>query len=415
MSKMRVLSSRIMLFVLVGIVAIPLTCHPSTAYVVPYYANTNTVTLPGTNIWFLNYEYPYLYAPDASLQKILVFDSNFNIVNNITGFVSPRGIVVEGDLMYVTDAGTNNLSVLENGILTNSTSVTGIRGIAIDSQGNILVSSNILNEVYVFTPNFTLVETLSVFGPEGIAVGPDGRIHVASLVSDNVSLFTPSYDMIMTYGALYNPYDIDVNINGYILVIDYSNDRIQILSPDLQVLGYITGFSGPFSLVTDGVGRLFVYDSIDEELTTWDTGDLGDYDGPIITDVTLTPLNPIAGQNVTVTVTITDLTGIYNATLNYVLPSGNTTLVMTRSGSTFSAVIPGQPANTVVNFTITAADSTYAHWETTSMVYQYNVQVGPSLLPVDPSLLGIAGVGVGVIAIVVALMGRSNGGRKRKR
>ncbi len=90
--------------------------------------------------------------------------------------------------------------------------------------------------------------------------------------------------------------------------------------------------------------------------------------GPAIYQVTHTPSLPLAGQNAVVTARVHDPDGVKTLTLNYRIdPATNFTSVLMKDDGTggdaiaqdgiFSATIPGQSANTIVAFYLSATDS----------------------------------------------------------
>ena len=94
--------------------------------------------------------------------------------------------------------------------------------------------------------------------------------------------------------------------------------------------------------------------------------------GPAIHDVSHSPVLPAGGQAVVVTAQVQDPDGLAGFQLNYRVDPGATytTVNLTDDGSggdavardgIFSAMIPGQPAGTLVAFVITATDDSAAH------------------------------------------------------
>jgi sugar lactone lactonase YvrE len=123
-------------------------------------------------------------------------------IRNITGFSNPSGVAVQGNKIYVTDPGANNVSILQNYLLVNSTSVNGPRGVTIDAQGNIWVASFNDDAVYIYSSSLTLLGTLDgIDGAEGVAFAPDGRIFVASYWDSNVTVFAPDHSLLGYLGG----------------------------------------------------------------------------------------------------------------------------------------------------------------------------------------------------------------------
>jgi hypothetical protein len=136
----------------------------------------------------------------------------------------------------------------------------------------------------------------------------------------------------------------------------------------------------------------------------------------------MNPANPTSNQPFTITAEITDLNGIHNATLTYDYPGGNsTTLIMSGLGDDFSATLTGIPGNTTLNVTIWAEDDSFSR-HTTTYDLQVNVMHVPIpalppafLIPVDPTLLALGGLGVGAVALVLGLVFMGQKPKKRRK
>ena len=209
---------------------------------------------------------------------------------------------------------------------------------------------------------------------------------------------------------------IDINIDGYLFVSDNVNNRIQIFNPENQLVNIIGGISFPTGLTTDGIGHLYVASALNGNLSIWETTDLGDHEGPTITAIQTTPLNPTANQPVTITAQITDISGVTEANLTYSYPgAASTTIPMTANSDTFNATIPGLPSNTLVEFYITAEDASLTHHTVNSSTLHLNILPGPPIIPIDTGTLALAGTALGGLAVVLALVAMQRKPTKRKR
>ena len=108
---------------------------------------------------------------------------------------------------------------------------------------------------------------------------------------------------------------------------------------------------------------------------------------PVITNVSFTPQSPDENQLVVVSAVITDDVGINEAFLNWGYSGStlNNQLVMSNSGSTYSAQIPGQAAGQTVYFQIEAIDNESASSQ--SAVYQYTVNGNVNEPPVITNIV----------------------------
>lgn len=124
--------------------------------------------------------------------------------------------------------------------------LSGPRGIATDSQGNIYVTDTNNSRIVAFDSagNFmTFVGVGQLNEPWGIAVSPvDGNLYVADTWNHRVAVFNPSGEMIDTFGAfgrpqdptyadpqtMYGPRNVTVDLEGYIYVADTGGHRIRV-------------------------------------------------------------------------------------------------------------------------------------------------------------------------------------------
>ena len=78
-------------------------------------------------------------------------------------------------------------------------------------------------------------------GPEGVLVGPDRRIYVAGAWSHNVVAYRDG-EVVAELTGLRSPHDLEWSPEGNIWLADAGNDRMLLLSPDLEIL---KEWSGP--------------------------------------------------------------------------------------------------------------------------------------------------------------------------
>jgi DNA-binding beta-propeller fold protein YncE len=179
-------------------------------------------------------------------------------------------------------------------------------GVAIDSQGRILVGNNGRNNIEVYDP--ATGELLAVFGeglikmPTAITVDDLGNIYVTDSLSNNVRVFDPTYALVRTIGQRGDgegglDFPVDAEIIGLqeIFVADQGNDRIQVYDLEGNWLRSITfagvdgqncnWFTGvceipgmpPFTrlqaLDTDSLGQLHVLDNFAAAVVIFDPAD----------------------------------------------------------------------------------------------------------------------------------------------
>ncbi|MGN6588247.1 MAG: DUF6531 domain-containing protein [Solirubrobacterales bacterium] len=155
------------------------------------------------------------------------------------------------------------------------------KGIAIASDGSVLVSDTGNNRLKKFSPTGTLLATGASEGsaggqvkePMGIAVAPDKSIWVADLGNNRIEQWSSSLAYVRQVGSqgsgnrqFKQPAAIDVDSSGNIWVGDQINDRVEELTSTGQYVAQYGdssqfSFGRPMGLVTDGRGNLWVTDS----------------------------------------------------------------------------------------------------------------------------------------------------------
>jgi DNA-binding beta-propeller fold protein YncE len=121
-------------------------------------------------------------------------------------------------------------------------------GIAVDSNGNILVADTGNGRIGKFSPTGTFLSTLGTKGaghgqfrdPNGIAIDRAGNIYVAEAGNHRVQKLAP--DGTFSAGwkgpepGFYGPRRIAIGPDGAIYVVDQGHNRIAKFSPDGEVL-----------------------------------------------------------------------------------------------------------------------------------------------------------------------------------
>jgi len=179
-------------------------------------------------------------------------------------------------------------------------------GVAIDSQGRVLVGNNGRDNIEVYDP--ATGELLAVFGeslikmPTAITVDDLGNIYVTDSLNNNVRVFDPSYILVRTIGqrgdgegGLDFPVDAEIVDMQEIFVADQGNDRIQVYDfngnwlrsmtfegTEGQNCNWFTGeceipgapaFNRLQALDTDSLGQLHVLDNFAASVVMFDPAD----------------------------------------------------------------------------------------------------------------------------------------------
>ncbi len=102
-------------------------------------------------------------------------------------------------------------------------------------------------------------------------------------------------------------------------------------------------------------------------------GEFVDEEGPTIQDLSWSPQEPMEQDNVTVTVSVTDISGVREVILSYFDGSEWVNSTMVRAQDTYTGVIPKASGGATVEFKIFAQDNA-GNWKE-STLYSYTVQI----------------------------------------
>ncbi|MDF1730696.1 MAG: NHL repeat-containing protein [Minwuia sp.] len=166
---------------------------------------------------------------------------------------NPHDLKLDAGQKYllVSDVGNNRVAFLDPVSLTvvggfGADHQSGTHDVDFDADGRLLVADTHNNRVTIYELDGTrgaLVGELSerVRGPEGVLAGPDGRIYVAGAWSHNVVVYRDGA-VVGELKGLRSPHDLEWAPDGNIWLSDAGNDRMLLLSPDLEIL---KEWSGP--------------------------------------------------------------------------------------------------------------------------------------------------------------------------
>jgi len=187
----------------------------------------------------------------------------------------PHDLVLapDGRHLYVADNDNDRIAVLDPETLEllgtfGDSEVSAPHDAAFDAEGRLLVADTGNSRIAIYAVagvEGRLVGELSgaIRRPEGVAVHPNGRVYASGARSDSVEAFEDGRSLGEAKGFS-SPHDLAVAADGRLWLADAGNDRLVILSPELQVLGAVEGpdygFNGPRYLDFDAAGRLYVAD-----------------------------------------------------------------------------------------------------------------------------------------------------------
>ncbi len=183
---------------------------------------------------------------------VLAFEMRFEaasepVLNN------PHDLKLSAGQAYllVSDLGNNRVAFLDPVSLAvvgsfGADHQSGTHDIDFDANGRLYVADTHNNRVTIYDLQGTagtLVGELSerVRGPEGVLVGADGRVYVAGAWSHNVVVYRDGA-VVGELKGLRSPHDLEWAPDGNIWLSDAGNDRMLLLSPELEIL---KEWSGP--------------------------------------------------------------------------------------------------------------------------------------------------------------------------
>lgn len=156
----------------------------------------------------------------------------------------------DGKHLFVSDVGNSRVVLLDPETLDfvaqfGADHQAGTHDVDFDSAGRAYVADTHNNRVTIYDMDgvtATLVGELSerIRGPEGVLAHPNGRIYVAGAWSGNVVAYENGH-VVAELRGLSSPHDVERAPDGTIWLADAGNDRMLLLSPDLEILRELKG------------------------------------------------------------------------------------------------------------------------------------------------------------------------------
>jgi sugar lactone lactonase YvrE len=185
----------------------------------------------------------------------------------------------DGRQLFVSDTGNNRVVILDPETLQRlgefgADHQSGTHDADFDLSGRVYVADTHKARVTVYEMKglaATLVDELKgpLEGPEGVLVHPNGRIYVAGAWSGNVVAFVDGKPVKELKG-LSAPHDLENTANGDIWLSDSGNDRLLLLSPDLDIKRELKGspynFNGVRYMDVMADGTLIVGDKDNDQI-----------------------------------------------------------------------------------------------------------------------------------------------------
>ena len=156
----------------------------------------------------------------------------------------------DGKYLFVADVGNNRIAVLDPHTLVfvaafGRDHLSGPHDIDFDGTGRAYVADTQNGRVVIYDIAGTAARRMGTLathfrGPEGVLAHPNGRIYVGGTWSGNVVAFERG-NIVAELTGLSSPHDLALAPNGDIWLSDAGNDRMLLLSPDLQIKRELKG------------------------------------------------------------------------------------------------------------------------------------------------------------------------------
>ena len=210
--------------------------------------------------------------------------------NPTPAYVSPlRGVVIDsnGNLWVADNANGSGGQVYE---LVNTAGTLGAPtkvgtgwgapwGLAADASGNVYVADNTANAIKKISGTVTTLNTGGISAPRGIAIDSSGNIFAMNGNNSNVMELTAAsaYVTATTVGTISfsSAGDIAIDANGNIWVADYGNNLVREMtfaSNYQTVMSWGSGLNGPVATWLDADGNWLVSNFGDNAIRQISTG-----------------------------------------------------------------------------------------------------------------------------------------------
>ena len=156
----------------------------------------------------------------------------------------------DGRHLYVSDVGHNRVAILDPESLDligafGSDHQSGTHDVDIDDQGHLYVADTHKHRIGIYRldgMDATLIDEVKgdLSKPEGVLVHPNGRLYVGGAGSGNVIAFQDG-EAVAELTGLASPHDLELAPGGDIWLADAGNDRMLLLSPDLDLKRELKG------------------------------------------------------------------------------------------------------------------------------------------------------------------------------
>ncbi len=220
------------------------------------------------------------YVANFGVNSITEYDDDGNASPFTSAFVNgPNGLALDsaGNLYVSTNSNTIEKFSPDGtdlGVFA-STGINNAQGLAFDKNGNLYAANFGTNTIEVFAPDGTdLGVFANVIRPTGIAFDTAGRLYVANF-GNTIERFAADGTPLGTFAdtGLNNPAGIAFDSLGFLYAANNAGNTIEVFSSDGTDLGAVavSGINAPVGLAFDSEGSLYVVNAgstMIEKITT---------------------------------------------------------------------------------------------------------------------------------------------------
>ena len=211
------------------------------------------------------------FVANTGVNSITKYDDNGAVAPFTGAFVNgPNGLALDSSgNLYVTTNSNVIRKFSPSGVDLGVFASTGINfamGLAFDSKGNLYVANNGGSTIQKFAPDGTdLGIFANVIRPTGLAFDAAGNLYVANTFN-TIERFSPIGTKLIPFTSFFlnTPEGLAFDSSGNLYVANNGSDTIQVFSPSGADLGSLptVGLSGPIGLAFDSSGNLYVVNNL---------------------------------------------------------------------------------------------------------------------------------------------------------
>lgn len=171
--------------------------------------------------------------------------------------------LAQADTFFVANFGANSITKYDvngNASSFTSPSLNGPNGLALDSSGNLYVSTN-SNTIEKFGPDGMSLGVFASTGlnkPLGLAFDRSGNLYAANYIGNTIAKFAPDGSDLGAFAAVVGPTGLVFDATGNLYVANSGNTIVRF-AQDGTLLGIFanTGLNNPEGLAFDSLGFLY--------------------------------------------------------------------------------------------------------------------------------------------------------------